>query len=127
MNPTKNDLPGKTRERIIKLVIARLADASDLYSQSKRAYWNVKGSSFIALHELFDDVASVVLNYVDLIAERAVQLRGSTVGTVRPASAASSLSEYPIDISDGYDHGNALTSALASFGHLARRALNMAA
>jgi starvation-inducible DNA-binding protein len=126
MNPTKNDLPGKTRERIIELVNARLADASDLYSQTKQAHWNVKGSSFIALHELFDDVAGVVLNYVDLIAERAVQLGGTAVGTVRSAAAASSLSEYPIDITDGYDHVNALSSALASFGHLARRAIDVA-
>ncbi len=126
MHPTKNDLPGKTRERIIELLNARLADAADLYSQAKQAHWNVKGSSFIALHELFDEVAGVVLEFVDLIAERAVQLGGTATGTVRCAAASSSLSEYPLDITGGNEHVNALSSALASFGHLARRAIDLA-
>ena len=32
---------------------ARLADTFDLYSQAKRAYWNVKGSDLIQLHLLY--------------------------------------------------------------------------
>src|SRR5207253_8908403 len=56
---------------------ARLADAIDLQTQTKQAHWNVKGPHFIALHELFDKVNADVEDYVDLIAERAVQLGGT--------------------------------------------------
>ena len=36
----------------------------------KQAHWNVKGPSFIALHELFDKVNEAVEDYVDDIAEQ---------------------------------------------------------
>jgi starvation-inducible DNA-binding protein len=35
----------------------RFADSIDLATQAKQAHWNVKGPSFIPLHELFDKVA----------------------------------------------------------------------
>jgi starvation-inducible DNA-binding protein len=73
---TKNDLPAKLREKMIVLLNARLADSIDLQTQCKQAHWNVKGPDFIALHELFDKVNEDVEEYVDLIAERAVQLGG---------------------------------------------------
>jgi starvation-inducible DNA-binding protein len=34
----------------------QLADALDLHLQAKQVHWNVKGASFIAIHELFDEV-----------------------------------------------------------------------
>src|SRR2546422_5087145 len=74
MYPTKNDLPEATRRQMSDLCNARLADAIDLQTQTKQAHWNVKGPHFIALHELFDKVNADVEDYVDLIAERAVQL-----------------------------------------------------
>jgi starvation-inducible DNA-binding protein len=125
MYPTKNDLPETTRTKVIEVLSLRLADVSDLFSQTKQAHWNVKGPSFIALHELFDDVAEAVEEYVDMIAERIVQLGGIAEGTVRVAAQKSSLSEYPLNIANGRDHVNALSSALAAFGHLARRAIDL--
>ena len=79
---TKNDLPERVRAEIVALLNQRLADAIDLQSQCKHAHWNVKGESFIALHELFDKVNEDVEDYVDLIAERSVQLGGTADGTV---------------------------------------------
>ena len=80
---TKNDLPERVRAEIVTLLNQRLADAIDLQSQCKQAHWNVKGDNFIALHELFDKVNEDVEDYVDLIAERSVQLGGTAEGTVR--------------------------------------------
>ena len=125
MYPTKNDLPETTRSKVIEVLSLRLADASDLFSQTKQAHWNVKGPSFIALHELFDDVAEAVEDYTDMIAERIVQLGGIAEGTVRVAAQKSSLSEYPLNIGNGRDHVNALSSALAAFGHQVRRAIDL--
>ena len=126
MNPTKNDIALKTREAMVTLVNARLADAFDLYSQTKQAHWNVKGANFIALHELFDDVASAVLEYVDLIAERAIQLGGTAMGTARLAAKNSTLKEYPHDITQGADHVAALSDALATFGKGVREGIDSA-
>lgn len=120
MHKTKNDLTKETREKIIELLNSRLADASDLKSQAKQAHWNVKGMSFIALHELFDQVATQAEAYTDLIAERVTILGGTALGTVRVAASNSTLSEYPLEITDGADHVDALSSALADFGKKVR-------
>src|SRR5436305_736048 len=94
MYPTKNDLPEGTRRQVIELLNARLADAIDLQTQTKQAHWNLKGPSFIALHKLFDEINEDVEDYVDLIAERAVQLGGVAEGTARTIAKRSSLAEY---------------------------------
>jgi starvation-inducible DNA-binding protein len=121
---TKNDLSEATRKKVVKLLNARLADAIDLQTQTKQAHWNVKGPNFIALHELFDKVNEDVEDYVDEIAERAVQLGGVAEGTARLAASHSLLAEYPANIADGRDHVEALSSVLAAFGKAAREAID---
>ena len=123
---TKNDLPAQTRAKLVNLLNGRLADCIDLQTQCKQAHWNVKGSSFIALHKLFDDINSDVAEYVDLLAERVVQLGGVAEGTARCAAERSTLSEYPMNIADGEDHVDALSSALAAFGRVCRKAIEQA-
>jgi len=126
LHATKNDLPEKNRARIVELLNSRLSDGIDLYLQTKQAHWNVKGPSFIALHELFDEVATTVLEGVDDMAERAVQLGGTALGTIGVVSKETSLKPYPTDISKGPDHVEALSSALATFGKQARQAIALA-
>src|SRR2546427_11500335 len=106
--PTKNDLPEASRLEVIGLLNQRLADAIDLQTQCKQAHWNVKGPDFIALHKLFDEVNDAVEEYVDLIAERAVQLGGVADGTARVAAKRSSLPEYAVKDGDGRAHVEAL-------------------
>lgn len=114
--PTHNDLPETSRGQIAALLNRRLADAIDLQLQCKQAHWNVKGPSFIALHELFDKVYGGVEEYVDLLAERIVQLGGIAEGTARTVAEHSELDEYPVTIASGTDHVRAMSSALAAFG-----------
>src|SRR6186997_2755235 len=120
MYSTKNDLPETTRAKVIELCNGRLADAIDLQTQCKQAHWNVKGPDFIALHKLFDEVNDAVEEYVDLIAERAVQLGGVADGTARVVAKRSSLPEYPVKEGDGRAHADALSSALSAFGKVVR-------
>lgn len=120
MYATKNDLPVADRREAIDLLNQRLADAIDLQSQCKQAHWNVKGPSFIALHKLFDDINEEVEEYVDLLAERVVQLGGIAEGTVGVAEERSTLVDYPLGISTGEEHVAALSDALAMFGRTVR-------
>ena len=124
MFKTKNDLPEATRVKVIEILNSRLADCKDLQTQTKQAHWNVKGPNFIGLHELFDKINEEVDEYVDEIAERAVQLGGVAEGTARVVAKRSSLPEYPLNIADGRSHVEALSSALAAFGKGARKAIN---
>src|SRR5205809_5872702 len=95
MYQTENDIPKSARAELVALINQRLADAIDLQMQLKQAHWNVKGPHFIGLHELFDKIAEDVESYVDLTAERIVQLGGIAQGTVRVAAGRSRLGEYP--------------------------------
>ncbi len=117
---TKNDLPQDTRVEVISLCNARLADCIDLQSQCKQAHWNVKGPQFISLHKLFDEINEAVESYVDLIAERLVQLGGIAEGTVRMAAERTTLPDYPARLHTGDEHVAALSDALASFGRSVR-------
>ena len=117
---TKNDLPEQTRVQVIGLLNQRLADAIDLQTQCKQAHWNVKGPGFIGLHKLFDEINESVEEYVDLIAERAVQLGGVAEGTAGIVAQRTTLAGYPLTISSGADHVAALSDALAAFGRTVR-------
>ena len=86
MHETRNVLSESVRTEMVELLNARLADAIDLRQQVKVAHWNVKGPNFIALHKLFDDIVEDVDEYVDVLAERVVQLGGLADGTVRQAA-----------------------------------------
>src|SRR6058998_1707902 len=121
---TLNDLPESARAQVIDLLNERLADAIDLQTQAKQAHWNVKGPQFIALHKLFDEVHDAVEEYVDLLAERVVQLGGIAEGTVRMVAERTELTDYPRQIVDGAEHVNALAGALAEFGTRIRRAID---
>lgn len=127
LKPTKNDLPSAVRSKMVELLNARLADAIDLFSQLKHAHWNVRGTSFIALHKLFDDVAEEVEGYVDDLAERAVQLGGVAEGSVHIVSSRTSLPSYPVKLESERDHVEAVSAALAAFGKSVRAAIDDAA
>jgi starvation-inducible DNA-binding protein len=122
--PTKNDLPAETRAKVAELLNRRLADCIDLQTQCKQAHWNVKGPQFIGLHKLFDDINEDVEEYVDLLAERVVQLGGVAEGTARTVAGRTTIPEYPLDIAGGQEHVDALSTSLASFGGCARRAID---
>lgn len=124
---TRIDIPEPQREELVALLNARLADTFDLYSQVKQAHWNVKGSDFIQLHLLYDQVAESVLEFVDLIAERATSLGGLALGTVRMAAAASTLEEYPTSTVAGMDTVALVADRLATYGAAVRTAIDTAA
>ena len=123
---TENDISEARRSELILLLNQRLADAVDLQMQMKQAHWNVKGPHFIGLHELFDQIDESVESYVDLIAERVVQLGGVAEGTVRTTATRSRLQEYPLDIANGQAHVEAVSKALSAFGKETRKTIDQA-
>jgi starvation-inducible DNA-binding protein len=127
MYETENDISKENRMELNALMNQRLASAVDLQLQMKQAHWNVKGPSFIGLHELFDKVAGAVEGHVDQIAERIVQLGGVAEGTVRTAAARTRLTEYSPEISEGMAHVEAVARALSTFGQEVRNTIDDAA
>ena len=124
MYRTANTLPEQIRSISVALLNRHLAAAIDLHAQVKQAHWNVRGPTFIAIHELFDKVADVVEEYSDKIAERAGTLGGTAEGTVQTAAERSFLEPYRLGVADATTHIAAVTEALASFGKSVRNAID---
>jgi starvation-inducible DNA-binding protein len=126
MYTTENDISLDHRMNLNSLMNQRLASAIDLQMQLKHAHWNVKGPSFMALHELFDKAHEEVEGYVDMIAERIVQFGGIAQGTVRNSAATTELADYPAAISEGRAHVEAVARALSTFGTEVRNMISEA-
>ena len=116
------DVPEKALQ--IEILNARLADATDLKTQTKHAHWNVKGPTFYQLHELFDEIAPHFDDYADLIAERIAQIGGVANGTLREAAATSSIPEYDLSAVNGTEHVKALVKNIGKFASLVREAID---
>lgn len=123
LHDSKIDIPANARTALVALLNARLADAIDLASQMKQAHWNVKGPSFIALHEMFDAIHGEILGHVDDIAERVTALGGTAEGTAAVAAKNSTLPAYPLDAKSGAEHVEAVSASLAAFGKNLRAAI----
>ena len=126
MYKTRNDLASDVRSHVGQLLNSRLASAIDLYLQTKHAHWNVKGPSFIALHELFDKLGEELEEHIDDIAERAVALGAVAEGTTNVVAERTQLAKYPAQISEGLAHVDALANAYAAFGKSVRAAIDEA-
>lgn len=77
----------------IDLLNSCLADLLDLHSQFRQAHWNVRGRSFHAQHKLFEELAGMVADSLDELAERVAALGGAAKGTIRQAAASTRLAE----------------------------------
>lgn len=120
LHKTKISLSEKKRVELIAMLNKTLACTTDLYAQLKQAHWNVKGPEFIGLHNLFDEVADVVEDQIDIIAERATSLGGTALGTIQEAVKNTCLRPYPVDIFTAKEHLEHLTHNFAILGELSR-------
>ena len=123
---TLNPIPKKAKPAVIDLANARLADGIDLALAIKQAHWNIKGPTFIGIHLLLDDFRKEIDEHNDTIAERAVQLGGTALGTVQAVHKASTLKPYPKDIYTIHDHLKALIQHFGAAAKLVREGIDQA-
>ncbi|MEM1365104.1 MAG: DNA starvation/stationary phase protection protein Dps, partial [Pseudomonadota bacterium] len=119
-------LNDNTRNEVVELLNARMADAIDLTLAVKQAHWNLKGTGFVGVHELLDTVADNLRDGVDTMAERAVILGGIARGTAQVTAEKSSLEPYPTEIVDIQEHIDALVERFKDFGEKVRKAAEAA-
>ena len=122
MQFTHNTLPEAIRLQSVTALNKHLAAAIDLQAQIKQAHWNVRGPGFMAIHELFDTVATAVGLAADQLAERTGGLGGTAFGTVQVAAERSYLLPYPLGVADVAEHVFAVSASLAAFSQAIREA-----
>ena len=121
---TRIDLPEDVRVKAIAILNQTLAATLDLKTQTKQAHWNVKGMNFYQLHELFDEIATELEEYVDMVAERVTALGGTAMGTARIAANDSILAEYDLDAVVGKEHVTALADRFGVYAQHLREAID---
>ena len=126
LHSTRIDMPTETRLEVAGSLNQTLASTLDLKTQVKQAHWNVKGMDFYPLHLLFDEMASELEEFIDLVAERITALGGTAFGTARMAASQSELPEYPLDILEGKEHVVALADRYALYGKTVREEIDLA-
>lgn len=122
--PTRIDLTADLREKVAGLLNQTLAATLDLKTQTKQAHWNVKGMNFYQLHLLFDEMATELEDYTDVVAERITALASVAVGTARVAAADSILPEYDFSAATGVEHVTALADRYALYAKHLREAID---
>jgi starvation-inducible DNA-binding protein len=123
---TSIDIKQETRTKMIEMLNIHLADTFDLFSHTKQAHWNVKGREFMQLHELYDELAEILLKFVDMLAERATILGGIAKGTVRMAAKQTRLSDFPDGPIGSIESVEALVERYAELAASVRAAIDSA-
>ena len=118
------DFPEEVRVKAIEILNQTLAATLDLKTQTKQAHWNVKGMNFYQLHELFDEIATELEEYVDMVAERVTALGGTAMGTARIAADRSILPEYDLGAVSGAEHVTALADRFGVYAKHVRDAID---
>ena len=123
---TRNDIPAETRAAVDTMLNEMLATLTDLYSQTKHAHWNVKGTHFFSLHKAFDEFAEVIEDHIDTLAERITALGGVAHGTVRMASGSTKLEEFPAETFEGVSVARAVADRYATAANAFRHNIDFA-
>jgi starvation-inducible DNA-binding protein len=117
---TRNSTPSNAKTVSIDALNARLADGIDLALAIKQAHWNLKGPSFIGIHEMLDGFRDELSDLNDKVAERAVQLGGTALGTTQVVAQTTKLPPYPTGIYAIADHLAALIDSYTAYANAVR-------
>ena len=112
---TRNNTNSNAKRVSIEALNARLADGIDLALAIKQAHWNLKGPQFIGIHLMLDGFRAEISDLNDKVAERAVQLGGTALGTAQVVAGSTKLPAYPTGIYAIADHIAALIDSYAVY------------
>lgn len=76
---TPSDLTPKEIQAIVEALNPLVADSFALYIKTKNFHWHLSGPHFRDYHLLFDEQASAIFAAIDVLAERARRIGGTTI------------------------------------------------
>jgi starvation-inducible DNA-binding protein len=79
---TPTDLPAEGVREISAALNALIADTFALYVKTKNFHWHVSGPHFRDYHLLLDEQGDQLADSIDILAERARKIGGTTVRSI---------------------------------------------
>ena len=90
---TPTDLRQEEVAAITAAVNPLIADTLALYLKSKNFHWHLSGVHFRDFHLLFDEHAEVLIESVDILAERLRKIGGTTLRSISHVSELQTISD----------------------------------
>ncbi len=115
---TPTDLDPEQAAAVTEVVNGLIADALALYLKTKNYHWHLAGSHFRDYHLMFDEQADMLLDSLDVLAERVRRIGGTTVRSVGHVARLQSLAD---DNDEFVLPADMLDRLLADNRHIARR------
>ncbi|WP_434316020.1 Dps family protein [Leifsonia sp. P73] len=109
--------------RVAELLTPVVHDLTALLVNGKQAHWHVRGTNFIAVHELLDTVADHARDWADLAAERVVAFRIPVDARLRVVAANASAPEPPAGFLQAGDTIHAVIASVDAALHSVNRAV----
>lgn len=86
---------GVISDHVVKVLNTLLADEMVLYAKLRKYHWNVTGTMFGPLHELFERQYDAIAGTIDEVAEYIRQYGAFPIGTLAEFQSHTRLSEMP--------------------------------
>ncbi|MGA9150589.1 MAG: DNA starvation/stationary phase protection protein [Candidatus Nitrosopolaris sp.] len=114
---TETDLSSHEVKAITEAVNPLIADAFALYVKTKNFHWHLYGSHFRDYHLLLDEHADAIFDSIDIMAERARRIGGTTI---RSISHIGQLQTIEDDNSGVAPAGEMIRILMEDNGHIAK-------
>jgi starvation-inducible DNA-binding protein len=95
---TPSNLGKQETRAITEAVNPLIADALALYVKTKNFHWHVYGPHFRDYHLLLDEQADVILDSVDIMAERVRKIGGTTIKSIGHVSKLQTIKDDNDDL-----------------------------
>ena len=115
---TPTDLDIKQVEAITETVNSLIADSFALYVKTKNYHWHLAGPHFRDYHLMFDEQADMLLESLDVLAERVRRIGGTTIRSVGHVGRLQSIAD---DNDDFVTAVEMLDRLLADNRHIAHK------
>ncbi|GGB12107.1 DNA starvation/stationary phase protection protein [Macrococcus hajekii] len=85
--------------KVVSALNQQVVDWTVLYTKLHNYHWYVKGPTFFALHEKFEELYNQAGTYIDELAERILAIGGHPVATLKEALELSVIKEAKKNLS----------------------------